>query len=74
MTGLIVAIDGTGSNVHGFTLASGGERYAVVTPRDVDYGFDLAHLREHLEQRLPVTCVLERRGDELVALEIVDAP
>jgi hypothetical protein len=75
LTGLIVEIEGAGSDVDSFTLeeAAGGETYEIRIASDVDYGFDLSHLFQHLNERLPVRCALEERDGDLYALEIVDA-
>ena len=73
LTGAIVAIDGEGSDIRSFTLASEGEEYEIFIAADVDYGFDLAHLHEHEETGDPVHCRLEEREDRLYALSIDDA-
>lgn len=39
---------------------------------DVDYGFDLDHLREHMDTADPVTVELETRDGTLYALSIED--
>ena len=73
LTGLIVALHGEGGEITSFTLEAGLERYEIRIAPDVDYGFDLAHLREHQRDALPVRCELERRDDDLYALAIEDA-
>ncbi len=73
LTGAIVAIDGEGSDIRSFRLASEGEEYEIFVAPDVDYGFDLGHLNEHLTTGDPVTVPLEVRGDKLYALSIDDA-
>ncbi len=73
LTGVIVAIDGEGSEVTAFTLEAGLEEYEIRIADDVDYGFDLAHLHEHLRDAAPVRCDLEERDGELYALTIEDA-
>lgn len=45
----------------------------VFIAKDIDYGFDLAHLREHMEEELPVRVRLEERDVGAVALQIEDA-
>lgn len=72
LTGLIVAVEGEGSDVSAFTLEVGLEEFEIRIADDVDYGFDLAHLREHEQQALPVRCNLEERDGELFALTIED--
>ncbi len=73
VTGLIVAIEGEGSDVRSFTLESDGEAHEIHIAPDVDYGFDLAHLHEHERDREPVRCDLEQREGRLYALTIDDA-
>ncbi len=73
LTGEIVAIDGEGSEIRSFTLASEGEEYEILIAPDVDYGFDLAHLHEHEAAGDPVHCRLEERDGDLYALSIEDA-
>jgi len=72
LTGLIVAVEGEGSNVNAFTLEAGLEEYEIRIADDVDYGFDLVHLREHEQQALPIRCDLEERAGDLYALTIED--
>ena len=73
LTGLVVAVQGEGSDVRSFTLEVDGERYDIQIAPDRDYGFDLAHLREHQRDELPVRCRLEERGGALYAVAIEDA-
>jgi hypothetical protein len=73
LTGLIVDIRGRGNNVRSFTLRSGDETYDIRIAPDVDYGFQLGHLRAHESSLFPVRCKIERRAGRLYALEIVDA-
>jgi hypothetical protein len=73
LIGLIVEVQGRGNNVRSFTLESGGQEYRIRIAPDVDYGFQLGHLRTHQASLYPVRCKLERRDGRLYALEIVDA-
>jgi hypothetical protein len=73
LIGLIVDVQGRGNDVRSFTLESGGEEYRIRIAPDVDYGFQLGHLRTHEASLYPVRCTLERRGGRLYALEIADA-
>jgi hypothetical protein len=73
LTGLIVALDGEAGEITSFTLEAGLEEYEIRIAPDVDYGFDLAHLREHQRDALPVRCELEEREGDLYALTIEDA-
>ena len=72
--GVITAIEGEGSEVMSFTLETDDDgTFEVFIAADVDYGFDLAHLREHETTGDPVRCRLEERDGRAYALEIVDA-
>jgi hypothetical protein len=73
LTGLITRVDGHGSNVSAFVLDAEGESYEINVVSDVDYGFDLAHLREHERLAQPVRVRIEERGGALYALRIDDA-
>lgn len=50
-----------------------GTDYTIRIAEDVEYGFDLAHLHEHLSAKDPVIVAIEERNGELFALEIDDA-
>ena len=56
-----------------FSLRANGRSYVVHMTGDVDYGFDLRHLLTHRDSGQPVRCHIERRGDMLVALDVLDA-
>lgn len=58
--------------VTGFTLKDGDTTYEIFIADDVDYGFDLGHLREHLRTGDPVTVSVDVRDDKLYALSIED--
>jgi hypothetical protein len=73
VTDLIVDVRGRGDDVRSFTLESGGKEYRFRVAPDVDYGFQLGHLRTHQASLYPVRCTFERRAGRLYALEIVDA-
>jgi hypothetical protein len=75
LTGLIVEIEGEGSDITAFTLeeSGSGEEYEIRIAHEVSYGFDLGHLRQHQREKLPVVCGLEERDGDLYALRIVDA-
>jgi hypothetical protein len=72
LVGVIVGIEGD-AEVHAFTLEADDGRYRIFIADDVDYGFDLRHLHEHRATGDPVRCTLEKRGDRLYALAILDA-
>lgn len=73
LVGTIVDVDDPGGEITAFTLQSEGESYEISIADDVDYGFDLRHLKEHQATRDPVRCALETRGDRAYALSIEDA-
>ena len=59
-------------DVESFVVESGGVRYQLLIADDVDYGFDLGHLREHMEATDPVVVTTEERADGAYALSIED--
>jgi hypothetical protein len=71
--GVVVDIEGEGSNVRAFTLESGSDTIRLLIAPGVDYGFDLGHLRDHMATRDPVRCPVRQRGGRLYALAIADA-
>jgi hypothetical protein len=73
LVGVIVAVEPSTGPVRTFTLEAAGESYRIFVAADVDYGFDLHHLRDHRATGDPVRCTLEERGDRLYALTILDA-
>lgn len=70
--GTIVDVQSTSGEVRSFTLRNDGELVDISIADDVDYGFDLDHLKEHLASGAPVRCTLEERGGRLYALTILD--
>jgi hypothetical protein len=70
--GLITDIEVRHGRTVAITVDSGDESTRLLTPADVDYGFDLAHLREHLDEKLPVSVEVQERDGEKVALVIED--
>jgi hypothetical protein len=74
LTGVITQVrPATGSNVTGFDLDAAGESYEILIDPARDYGFDLAHLREHQTTGDPVRVRFRQRGEGLYALRIDDA-
>ena len=74
VTGVIVDIESAGiGDIRSFRLKDGDETYDVVIDPDVEYGFDLGHLQEHLSGSLPVKVELEERDGVLYAQTIDDA-
>ena len=73
VTGVILEIEGEGSDITAFTLRSEGELYEIRIDPSVDYQFDLGHLRQHRTGAEPVVVDLEERDGALYALSIEDA-
>jgi hypothetical protein len=73
-TGLITEVREENGKVAEFTLEALDGTYDVRIAADVDYGFDLRHLYDHVRKREPVVARLEQRDDGRVyALRIDDA-
>ena len=74
--GKIVSLEtGADDAITGFTLRTADEQsLEIAIADDVDYGFDLAHLREHMSTGDPVSCKLEERDGRLYALTVEDVP
>lgn len=71
--GVIVHIDSIAiDDVNGFTLKDGEVTYDIRIADDVDYGFPLGHLQEHVQSAGPVAVDLEERDGKLYALTIED--
>ncbi|MDQ3915542.1 MAG: hypothetical protein M3323_09495 [Actinomycetota bacterium] len=74
VTGVLLDVDSEGvADVTSFTLKDGDETYEIFIADDVDYGFPLGHLSEHLSTGDPVRVPLEERDGKLYALSIDDA-
>lgn len=73
VVGVIDSIQGDGAISGIAVVEDDGDRYEIAIAGDVEYGFDLEHLREHEATGDPVDVRLEERGDDLVALSIDDA-
>jgi hypothetical protein len=74
VTGVLLDVESEGvGEVTSFTLKEGDETYEVFIADDVDYGFALGHLNEHLTTGDPVRVALEVRDGRLFALSIDDA-
>lgn len=74
VTGVLLDVESEGlGDVQSFTLKDGDETYEIFIAEDVDYGFNLGHLNEHLSTGDPVTVPLEERDGKLYALSIDDA-
>lgn len=73
VTGEVVEVEPADGDVESFVVEQGGSRYRLLIGDDVEYGFDLAHLREHMEAGDPVKVTSEQRPDGATALSIDDA-
>ena len=73
LVGVIVDVENPGGEVRAFTLRSDDELFEIAIADEVDYGFNLDHLREHLATGEPVRCTVEERRGTLRALTILDA-
>ena len=74
LTGTITEIErGDSDEIVGLVLEAEDEEWTIRIAEDVDYGFDLEHLQEHMDQDLPVTVGLEQRDGDLVALTVEDS-
>jgi hypothetical protein len=73
VNGLITSIAPAQGDIESFTIEQDGTSYEIKIADDVDYGFDLEHLREHLEDELPVIVTVEDREGAAVATTIEDA-
>lgn len=74
LEGVIVAIDSAAiDEVTSFTLKDGDRTYEIYIADDVDYGFPLGHMQEHVQTADPVSVDIEERDGKLYALTIEDA-
>ena len=75
VTGVVVSVESESLNeVTSFELKDGDVTYEIYIADDVDYGFPLSHLQEHVTSADPVTVDLEERDDDRIyALSIEDA-
>ena len=72
VTGDVVEVRPTDGDVESFVVEQDGSRYEILIADDVEYGFDLAHLREHMTAGDPVQVAIEQRSDGAMALSIED--
>jgi hypothetical protein len=74
LTGVILAVDSEGlQDVTSFTLKDGNSEFEIFIDENVDYGFDLGHLREHLRTGDPVHVPVHEIDGKLYAAAIEDA-
>lgn len=73
LEGVVVAIDSASiDDITSFTLKDGDETYEIYIADDVEYGFPLGHLQEHVQGAEPVAVDTEERDGKLYALTIED--
>lgn len=71
--GLITEVRPEDGEPQSFLLATEQEgTFEILLADEVDYGMDLEHLREHMDEELPVRVQLEERDGRAVALLIED--
>ena len=74
VTGVLIDIVSSEiDDIQSFTLKDGDVQYDIFIADDVEYGFPLGHLQEHLQMADPVTVDLEQRDGKLYALTIEDS-
>jgi hypothetical protein len=74
ITGPVTSVDSESlGEVTSFEVTQKGEVYVVLIDPEIDYGFALSHLNEHLASGDPVRVGLDERNGKLYATEIVDA-
>lgn len=74
VTGVLLDVESEGvGEITSFTLKEGDDTYEIFIAEDVDYGFNLGHLNEHLTTGDPVHVPLEVRDGKLYAVSIDDA-
>lgn len=73
ITGVILSIESEGfDQVQSFKLKVDERIYTILIDPEIEYGFPLSHLSEHLRTAGPVTVELEDRSGDLYALTIED--
>ena len=73
MEGVVIAIDSESiDEITSFTLKDGDNSYEIFIADDVEYGFPLGHLSEHVQSGGPVAVETEERDGKLYALSIED--
>lgn len=71
--GVVIAVEGTLSEVSSFTLLVEGDELTFEPVPDGDYPYPLSHLREHLRDGSPIFVTWERVDGALRALALEDA-
>lgn len=72
VTGNVVSVEPAEGDVESFVVEQDGTRYELRIADDIDYGFDVGHLREHMDAGDPVRVSTEERDDGAYALLIED--
>ena len=74
ITGPVTKVDSEAlGEVTSFEVTQKGEVYVVLIDPDINYGFALSHINEHLATGDPVRVGLDERDGQLYATEIADA-
>ena len=73
VTGVIGSIEPAQGDIQSFELVRPGkDPVTVLVDPELDYGFDLQHLHEHMDSADPVRVTVADRDDGLYALAIED--
>lgn len=74
ITGPVTKVDSESlGEVTSFEVTQEGEVYVVFVDPEINYGFTLSHINEHLASGDPVRVGLDEQEGKLYATEIVDA-
>jgi hypothetical protein len=74
ITGVIVAIDAEElGDVNSFDVKDGDTITTLYVDPEIEYGFPLGHLHQHLQTADPVKCDVQFRDGKLYAQTIEDA-
>ncbi|MGH2774759.1 MAG: hypothetical protein ACRDJT_04915 [Actinomycetota bacterium] len=74
ITGPVTKVDSESlGDVTSFEVTQQGEVYVIFIDPEVNYGFALSHISEHLASGDPVRVGLDEQDGKLYATEIVDA-
>ena len=74
ITGPVTNVDSEAlGEVTSFEVTQEGEVYVVLIDPEINYGFALSHINEHLASGDPVRVGLDERDGQLYATEIADA-
>ena len=74
VTGPVTKVDSESlGEVTSFEVTQDGEVYVVLIDPEINYGFALSHINEHLASGDPVRVGIDERDGQLYATEIADA-